>query len=99
MSWHGPSAPRAKGIATKSRVVVNCPSKFVSTASRIFRCISPGFIASRSPFMVTKVESQSAVIGSAWIALRIAVAPIHFCGGASRPMEASDGGLSQHHVR
>ena len=27
MSWHGPSAPRVEGIATKSRVVASCASK------------------------------------------------------------------------
>ena len=36
MSWHGPSAPRVEGIATKSRVVANWASKPASTASVIF---------------------------------------------------------------
>src|SRR4051812_29114684 len=36
MSWHGPSAPRVEGIATKSRVVASCASNPASTASRIF---------------------------------------------------------------
>ena len=40
MSWHGPSAPRVEGIATKSRVVASCASKPASTASRIFCCVS-----------------------------------------------------------
>src|SRR5580704_7689130 len=35
MSWHGPSAPRVEGIATKSRVVLSWASKPASTASRI----------------------------------------------------------------
>src|SRR5215475_6747002 len=41
MSWHGPSAPRVEGIATKSRVVASCASKPASTASRIRFVISP----------------------------------------------------------
>src|ERR1700722_8287900 len=40
MSWHGPSAPRVEGIATKSLVVASWASKPASTASRILRCIS-----------------------------------------------------------
>ncbi len=36
MSWHGPSAPRVEGIATKSRVVASWASNPASTASRIF---------------------------------------------------------------
>src|SRR6478752_6321220 len=40
MSWHGPSAPRVEGIATKSSVVASCASKPASTASRIFCCVS-----------------------------------------------------------
>src|ERR1700689_2317039 len=48
MSWHGPSAPRVEGIATKSMVVASCASKLASTASRIFRLVSRTFIASVS---------------------------------------------------
>ena len=40
MSWHGPSAPRVEGIATKSRVVASCASKPASTASRSFCRVS-----------------------------------------------------------
>src|SRR5882672_1225493 len=40
MSWHGPSAPRVEGIATKSRVVASWASKPASTASRILCCVS-----------------------------------------------------------
>src|SRR5262245_31383693 len=40
MSWHGPSAPRVEGIATKSRVVASWASKPASTASRIRCCVS-----------------------------------------------------------
>src|SRR6266705_4196549 len=50
MSWHGPSAPRVEGIATKSLVVASCASKPASTASRIFRWVSLTFIASLFPF-------------------------------------------------
>src|SRR6267154_3593347 len=71
MSWHGPSAPRVEGIATKSRVVANCASKLASTASRIFRLVSAAFI-SATVFVV---------------AFRIAGAPIHWRGRISRPME------------
>ena len=45
MSWHGPSAPRIEGIATKSLVVASCASKLASTASRIFRLVSVAFIS------------------------------------------------------
>src|SRR6202165_1572632 len=45
ISWHGPSAPRVEGIATKSRVVASCASKLASTASRIFCLVSMAFIA------------------------------------------------------
>src|SRR3979411_201747 len=44
MSWHGPSAPRVEGMATKSRVVASCASKLASTASRILRLISAASI-------------------------------------------------------
>src|SRR6476620_6935625 len=47
MSWHGPSAPRVEGIATKSRVTASWASKLASTASRIFCVVSVAFMASR----------------------------------------------------
>src|SRR5215218_7637916 len=40
MSWHGPSAPRVEGIATKSLMIANWSSKPTSTASRILCCVS-----------------------------------------------------------
>src|SRR5262249_40032231 len=40
MSWHGPSAPRVEGMATKSAVVASCVSKPASTASRILCVVS-----------------------------------------------------------
>src|SRR5205085_3696728 len=45
MSWHGPSAPRVEGIATKSLVVASCASKPASTASRILCLMSLSIIA------------------------------------------------------
>ena len=48
MSWHGPSAPRVDGIATKSFVVASCASKPASTASRIL-CVVLAFIALHIP--------------------------------------------------
>src|ERR1700687_4695124 len=45
MSWHGPSAPRVEGIATKSLVVASWASKLASTASRIFCLVSIAFIS------------------------------------------------------
>src|ERR1700730_14387683 len=76
MSWHGPSAPRVEGTATKSLVVASWASKLASTASRIFRLRSMAFI-SVTVFVV---------------AFRIASAPIHcarprFRDPFSRPME------------
>src|ERR1700694_6302912 len=56
MSWHGPSAPRVEGIATKSLVAASCASKLASTASRIFRWVSVAFIASGS--LLSLSESQ-----------------------------------------
>src|SRR5215208_2766319 len=44
MSWHGPSAPRVEGIATKSLVVASCASKLSSMASRILCLVSLAFI-------------------------------------------------------
>src|SRR6267378_3651140 len=61
MSWHGPSAPRVEGIATKSRVVASCASKPASTASRILCLVAVALIASEVPV----------------VAFRIAGAPIH----------------------
>src|SRR5450631_3409017 len=52
MSWHGPSAPRVEGIATKSPVVARCASKPASTASRILRLVSGAFICVRFPVVV-----------------------------------------------
>src|ERR1700743_3370853 len=49
MSWHGPSAPRVEGIATKSRVVLSCASNPASTASRILRVVSAVFMMSYFP--------------------------------------------------
>src|SRR5215510_7059019 len=40
MSWHGPSAPRVEGMATKSAVVASCASNPASTASRILCVVS-----------------------------------------------------------
>ena len=45
MSWHGPSAPRVEGIATKSFVVASCASKAASTASTILCLVSLSIIA------------------------------------------------------
>src|SRR3954463_10713227 len=56
MSWHGPSAPRVEGIATKSRVVASCASKPASTASRIFCCVS---------VVMRRLQSRIQEVGSA----------------------------------
>src|SRR6202165_2244474 len=57
ISWHGPSAPRVEGIATKSRVVASCASKLASTASRIFCLVSMAFIALL--FLLSLSESRA----------------------------------------
>src|SRR4030081_2471980 len=58
MSWHGPSAPRVDGIATKSRVVASCASKLASTASRIFRLVSMAFISSVFPLSLSESHAR-----------------------------------------
>src|SRR3981081_2051588 len=58
MSWHGPSAPRVEGIATKSRVVASCASKLASTASRIFRLVSMAFISSLFPLSLSESHAR-----------------------------------------
>src|SRR6266403_3482408 len=76
MSWHGPSAPRVEGIATKSLVVASCASKPASTASRTL-CLA--FIAS-SFLRGTVFEGRSnhtlARTPAPCTAFRIAGAPI-----------------------
>src|ERR1700687_735540 len=57
MSWHGPSAPRVEGIATKSIVVASCASKLASIASRIFCLLSMRLISSL--FLSSLSESQA----------------------------------------
>src|SRR5260370_15869600 len=64
MSWHGPSAPRVDGIATKSRVVPSCASKPASTASRILCSVSVAFIA--SDFLLSLSESQARQYTPGW---------------------------------
>src|SRR6266404_660036 len=59
MSWHGPSAPRVEGIATKSLVVASCASKPASTASRIRCLVSLAFIASLFPRQSAREADQS----------------------------------------
>src|ERR1700733_12360219 len=61
MSWHGPSAPRVEGIATKSRVVASCASKPASTASRIFCLVSLAFIASHFPLLSFARTARAAI--------------------------------------
>src|ERR1044071_6017414 len=56
MSWHGPSAPRVEGIATKSLVVASCASKPASTASMIFCCVS---------VVMRRLQSRLQEVGSA----------------------------------
>src|ERR1700674_2833036 len=58
MSWHGPSAPRVEGIATKSLVGASCASKLASTASRIFRLVSVAFIASLLPLSLSEPQPR-----------------------------------------
>src|SRR5882672_4595764 len=84
MSWHGPSAPRVEGIATKSFVVASCASKPASTASRIFRWVSLTFIASLFPFCAASQRprrlDQTILcrdLQRSQIAFRIEPAPIH----------------------
>src|ERR1700760_3510696 len=55
MSWHGPSAPRVEGIATKSRVVLSWASKPASTASRI-RLVSLAFMMVIVPLRSTRSD-------------------------------------------
>src|SRR4029450_2858245 len=58
MSWHGPSAPRVEGMATKSAVVASCASKPASTASRI-RCWVSVFTAFLVPSQAELAIDQS----------------------------------------
>src|SRR5262245_3725608 len=58
MSWHGPSAPRVEGMATKSAVVESCASKEASTASRI-RCWVSAFICFSCPSQAVLRNDQS----------------------------------------
>src|SRR4029453_14150481 len=58
MSWHGPSAPRVEGIATKSLVVASCASKLASTASRIFCLVSVAFIALAFPLSLSESRAR-----------------------------------------
>src|SRR6478609_6292968 len=58
MSWHGPSAPRVEGIATKSLVVASCASKLASTASRIFCLGSMAFIALLFPLWLSESRAR-----------------------------------------
>src|SRR5260370_34519978 len=58
MSWHGPSAPRVEGIATKSRVMASCASKPASTASRILCLVSVAFIASGFPLSLSESAAR-----------------------------------------
>jgi len=61
MSWHGPSAPRVEGIATKSRVVASCMSKPASTASRIFCLVSAAIIC-----VVVPVSADQTILRPRW---------------------------------
>src|SRR5258705_890000 len=58
MSWHGPSAPRVEGIATKSRVVASCASKPASTASRILCVVAVALIASGFPLSLSESRAR-----------------------------------------
>src|SRR5690242_12562500 len=72
MSWHGPSAPRVEGIATKSRVVLSWASKPASTASRI-RWLSLAF-------MMVPLSHQQTITCDEWTGdppFRIAGASLH----------------------
>src|SRR6202790_851365 len=82
MSWHGPSAPRVEGIATKSLVAASWASKLASTASRIFCRLSMAFI-SVTVFVV---------------AFRIASAPIHCASPDFAPHGDTDARQPQYHV-
>ena len=85
MSWHGPSAPRVEGIATKSRVVASCASKPASTASRIFRLVSLAFIR-QAALDGVPIKPYLPDLQAFLIAFRIAAAPIH-CAREFAPME------------
>src|ERR1700744_1260774 len=63
MSWHGPSAPRVEGIATKSRVVASCASKPASTASRIF-CLASAVIIGRDPPVADQITVHPQFAGN-----------------------------------
>src|SRR5882757_6948405 len=79
MSWHGPSAPRVEGIATKSLVVASCASKPASTASRILCLWSLAFIASwflRGTVFEGRSNHTLARTPAPCTAFRIAGAPI-----------------------
>src|SRR5277367_2513717 len=91
MSWHGPSAPRVEGIATKSRVVAICASKLASTASRIFCLVSLAFIASWFPWATASTgrcdcdqTTHYPDFQGFLLAFRIAAAPID-CAEIPRP--------------
>src|SRR5260370_10677210 len=102
MSWHGPSAPRVLGIATKSFVVASCASKLASTASRIFRWVSMAFICVIFPFArgFAKPRSNHTLPDFADVLGRFQnrehANTLH--GKISRPTETSDARQSQYSV-
>ena len=77
MSWHGPSAPRVEGIATKSRVVASCASKPASTASRIFCLVSAVIIGIVGPPITRSNHSSPAFAGIFDPPFRIGGASLH----------------------
>src|ERR1700750_2769162 len=65
MSWHGPSAPRVEGMATKSAVVASCASKEASTASRI-RCWVSALILVSCPSPAVALRIDQGTSGGAF---------------------------------
>src|SRR4051812_47011917 len=85
MSWHGPSAPRVEGIATKSAVVASCASKPASTASRI-RCWVSAFtvvLSLRSGACPGSKHSSTDLVEGA-LPFRITDVPVQFAAATSR---------------
>src|SRR4051812_33278577 len=77
MSWHGPSAPRIEGIATKSRVVASCASNPASTASRIFCWLAfITFVFLAQSLLETRSKHNLAGTPVPRIAFRIGMPPI-----------------------
>src|SRR5262249_41571259 len=99
MSWHGPSAPRVEGMATKSAVVASCASKEASTASRIF-CWVSAFMLVCCPLVRCALRNKSKHIRQDLVEtgppFRITEVPIQFVAPVAA--ETPDGGQQERAV-